>query len=455
MNHRVKRRDFLKAGLGASGLVVAESAAFFSPLDTSPGSQNQSNHPWWVTEVDKPTLAIDDKVYQRFDGKKTVLHSFREYIGPERSEKVRENASKFREKCRKENIAGYRLEDRALKNAAWRIRGTGGLNRGTRVWVRPEGRRSRPAQPEKWQGSPEEAANIIKRAARFYGASSTGVTLLDRRHIFSESYRSTVRFEFEEVDKPYQVEGEKLVIPEKCKYAIALCYRMSPATAALGPSALCDATSGLGYSRAEFLVASLSEFIRNLGYIAIPEVNDLGGSIPIAVDAGLGQLGRMNRLITPEYGPFVQVAKVLTDLPMAVDKPIDFGIKEFCTVCKRCAQACPSGAVSKKDEPDFEIRGEWNNPGHQAWYEDSVSCFQYWEEYDTYCSVCFQVCPWAKQDKTVLHSIIKAASAKIPALDGFFVSLDEKFGYGRQKDMERWWELELLEYGLDTISRKG
>ncbi len=69
--------------------------------------------------------------------------------------------------------------------------------------------------------------------------------------------------------------------------------------------------------------------------------------------------------------------------------------------------------------------------------------------------MCLAVCPWAKKDKTMIHDIVKAASAKIPALDGFFNTMDEAFGYGRKKSVEQWWKLDLPEYGIDTMQGKG
>jgi reductive dehalogenase len=176
--------------------------------------------------------------------------------------------------------------------------------------------------------------------------------------------------------------------------------------------------------------------------------------VAVAVDAGLGELGRTNRLVTPEYGPNVRLAKVLTDLPLAVDQPIDFGLLEFCKVCKRCAEECPAKCLSFDDEPSFEVRGGWNNPGHQAWFEDSPKCLAYWQESISGCSICIGVCPWSKKDKTQVHSIVKTASAKIHALDGFFTAMDEAFGYGRQKSAREWWSLNIPEYGIDTTPRK-
>jgi hypothetical protein len=57
--------------------------------------------------------------------------------------------------------------------------------------------------------------------------------------------------------------------------------------------------------------------------------------VPFAIEAGIGELSRLNKLVTPEFGPAVRLCKVFTDLPMACDTPIDFGL-EFCKKCKKC-----------------------------------------------------------------------------------------------------------------------
>ena len=449
MKRNFKRRDFLKAGIGGSGLIAAGGVA---PSAVSAASQNKKNpsvRPWWAKKIDKPVLAIDGTVYQRYDQHKNILNAYRVYTTEAHRQIIRKNKEAFMTAIREDDIPGYRREDRALMAAGWTLRGTGNMNKGLRSWVRPSrGGRSRPL-PEKWETSPEHAAKVVKRAARFYGAADTGIAVIDRRHIFSRSYG--VDIVFEEVDQPYDVKDEKAVLPEKVKYGIAVVVRMSPELASQAPTQLCDATTSLGYSRLEFTVGLLGEFIRNLGYIAIPSVNGLGSSIPFAVDAGLGEVGRTNRFISPVFGPAVQLGKVLTDMPMATDQPIHFSLKEFCEVCGRCAETCPSKAISFNKEPDFKVLGEWSNPGHQSWFEDCLKCYEYWEESNSYCSICIMSCPWAKQDKTIIHEIVKASSANFPFMDGLFISMDKTFGYGQQKDPDSWWDLDLLEHGIDTM----
>jgi epoxyqueuosine reductase QueG len=86
-----------------------------------------------------------------------------------------------------------------------------------------------------------------------------------------------------------------------------------------------------------FIAPSMARFIQELGYHAMPSGNDTALSIPMAVDAGLGELGRNGILITPKYGPRVRLCKVFTDLPLVHDKPVDLGVQAFCEICKKCA----------------------------------------------------------------------------------------------------------------------
>ncbi|UCE21670.1 MAG: reductive dehalogenase [Candidatus Aminicenantes bacterium] len=448
----MKRRDFFKYGLGSTGLAFGGGlASNVNPISPT-HNRNPHGHPGWVRKIDKPKLAVDDNVYSRFNSRKNVFGSFAKYYGMENLKELRQRSQEMTRRYYEEDRPGYRLEDRALADAAWVISRLGGLNRGTRSWTRMSISTPERRGVERYNKGPEEAARIIKSAARYFGAATVGITVLDRRHI--NSHERGKEIAFEPVEEPYENES-KLVIPEKCKYAIALSVQMSLDNLQCSSTAISSAGSSLGYSRCEFLVAGLAEFIRGLGYIAIPSVNDLGSSVAVAVDAGLGELGRTNRLITPEFGPYVRLCKILTDLPLMTDKPIDFGLMEFCKVCKRCAEACPSKCLSFDDEPSFQVKGEWSNPGHQAWFEDSPKCLAYWQESTSGCSICIPVCPWAKKDKTMIHEIVKASSAKIHVLDRFFASMDEAFGYGRAKSAKKWWDLNLPEYGIDTSQAKG
>jgi epoxyqueuosine reductase len=108
---------------------------------------------------------------------------------------------------------------------------------------------------------------------------------------------------------------------------------------------------------------------------------------------------------------------MVTDLPLAPTKPINAGIMQFCKVCKRCAEFCPSKALSFADEPTWDTRGPWNNPGHKAFFEDSTKCRAYWRQVGTNCGLCFAACPFATKNMAFYHSFRNALTSATPVFD--------------------------------------
>ena len=448
---KINRREMFALSFGSAagltlGRVLPEAA-------NAVWSGGPAERPWWVRKVDKPTTGIDDSTYKRFDSINNVFGSFHKYVGPERVAQLRKESSEKRARYFKEDRPGFTLRDRALADSAWALSRMGGLNRGLRSWNRIAVSGPEEYGVEPYNASPKEAAQTVKAAARYFGSALTGVAGLDRRHINARDYGREIVFE--KVDEPaYDQSSQRLTIPDKCKYAIAVSVQMSLEAVQCSPSGIGSAGSSLGYSRIEYVVGALAEFIRGLGYTAIPSVNDLGSSVAVAIDAGLGELGRTNRLVTPEFGPNLRLGKVLTDLPMEVDGPIDFGLRQFCRVCKKCAELCPSGCLSMDDDPGYEVKGPWSNPGHEGWFEDSTKCLAYWRQSTSGCSVCIGVCPFSKGDKTFIHEFVKAVSSSAPVFDGAIAAMDNIFGYGTQRDPAAWWRTEMPEYGINTTQGK-
>lgn len=61
-----------------------------------------------------------------------------------------------------------------------------------------------------------------------------------------------------------------------------------------------------------------------------------------AVSCGMGQMGRNNLLLTPEFGPHQRLCAIITEAPLEPDPRREF---ELCKDCGKCEQACPSGAL--------------------------------------------------------------------------------------------------------------
>ncbi len=218
---------------------------------------------------------------------------------------------------------------------------------------------------------PRRMSIFIKRAARLFGASMVGACKLNRDWIYAD------------VD-----------VPKRFKNVIVMAVEMNADGIATSPAVPAAAATGIGYSKMAFILSGVGEFIRNLGYEAVQCGNDTALSIPLAIDAGLGELGRNGLLITPQYGPRVRLCKILTDLPLEFDKPTEFGVKEFCKKCRMCAEHCEAGAISMDDEPNFEVACRSNNQGALKWYVNVERCYLYWCENGIDCSTCIKVCPY-------------------------------------------------------------
>jgi reductive dehalogenase len=302
-----------------------------------------------------------------------------------------------------EQKPGHTLPDHQLSEGAWTVMHSTKPGSGLLSWTRLTVKTPVELGVARYAGDPSETAKLIKTAARFYGAGLVGIAPMNETYVNlmqapDDPMQAPKPIDFDDVDMP-QANEKRFVIPRAMKWVVSIAIPMNRELLARAPTPLGDAASALGYSQSAFVVASLAEFLRGLGYQAIPSINDTAQSIPFAIDAGIGELGRLNKLVTPEFGPAVRLCKVFTDLPMAYDSPTNFGLANLCKRCKKCAGACPSRALSFDEDPSFTTRGPWNNSGHKAWFEDSYKCFQYWQRSGSACGICLTSCPYTNGDR--------------------------------------------------------
>ena len=252
-----------------------------------------------------------------------------------------------------------------------------------------------------------DTSKKIKAIAAYAGSDKTGITEIDRRWVYSSTCKNgeapgpaiSKPILFKKTDQPKETE-KALILPDSVRYAVVMLFVQPRALHQIDPATLANnASVNQGYSQMGIASVSLAQAIRSLGYVAIPCMNDTAMSVPLSIDAGLGELGRLGFLITPEFGPHVRIAKVLTNMPMATDKPIEFGVTEYCRDCGICARECPSGAISPDKEMTFEPppgADPCGNPGALKWYVDGKKCKRWWLESGGGCSRCVNVCPYTR-----------------------------------------------------------
>ncbi|MBI2986265.1 MAG: hypothetical protein HYY45_05805 [Deltaproteobacteria bacterium] len=184
---------------------------------------------------------------------------------------------------------------------------------------------------------PAKMACNIKEIARFLGADVVGITYLDQAYVYShraEGNAATGK-------KP----GDPIHLPHR--YAICLGFASDYYKFLSNNSRISDAEYGLGNIHTIPTTFMLASYIREMGYPARAQYYGTYelNPIPLAVNAGLGELGRHGMLIHEEYGSRLHLAVVTTDLPLAVDEPVDIGVEEVCKYCMKCARTCPSHSI--------------------------------------------------------------------------------------------------------------
>ncbi len=228
--------------------------------------------------------------------------------------------------------------------------------------------------------SPSKTSRLIKKIAHELGSVLVGIARLNPDWV----YKYPMRGRGFKPDEPVDV-------PEHWQFAIVVGTPMSWDAMLANPT---YGTSHDAYSKSRIAAYRLTSFIKTLGYAARPHTPGASYDLmvpPIMVDAGLGEQGRHSIVITPELGCNFRPAVVTTNLPLVPDKPIDFGVQDFCKTCKICAENCPSGAITMGEKED--IRGYLRYP------VCSEKCHNFWSSClgNTGCRLCIAVCPYTRK----------------------------------------------------------
>ncbi len=153
--------------------------------------------------------------------------------------------------------------------------------------------------------------------------------------------------------------------------------------------------------RLDLIASRLSNVLQRKGYRALPvpaskQVDDerlcavfshkMGAHL-----AGLGWIGKSCLLVTPEMGPRVRWASVLTDAPLT---PTGQPMEERCDTCAECVVICPVKAFTGQPFRENEPR--------EARY-DAGKCDRYFAQMKkkdaelAVCGLCLYICPYGRQ----------------------------------------------------------
>jgi epoxyqueuosine reductase QueG len=101
--------------------------------------------------------------------------------------------------------------------------------------------------------------------------------------------------------------------------------------------------------------------------------------------AGLGWVGKNCLLITPEFGPRVRLATVLTDAPLEAGSPLT----NRCGSCTKCVDICPAKAFTGRPFSPSEPRtARFKAALCNEYTEGRIKIYG-----DINCGLCVHVCP--------------------------------------------------------------
>ncbi len=255
----------------------------------------------------------------------------------------------------------------------------------------------------------------IKALALHLGAAEVGIARLDPAFVYSHVGRGP-----EPWGSPIRNEHH---------FAVVFSLPMDYAHVEAAPRLAITEESAREYLQGAVVSITLAAHIRGLGWPARAHIAGSNYQImlpPVAVDAGLGELGRFGYLISRRLGARVRLGAVTTDLPLVPDVPVRCGVQEFCEICRRCAENCPSGSIP--GGPRSVIRGI------AKWPLEVESCLAYWRWLGTDCGICMRVCPFS-HPRALVHDLVRAGIAR-SAFARRIALLGEDLFYGRRLTRE-------------------
>jgi len=370
-------------------------------------------------EVDKPTYDIVDTV-ERFDQRdETNIRVLLEPGSPEydayyawkpQNKDIDDELRRIRKRAYEKNWARNPINEQFLPATFYSMAVLGQPS----VVDGSVGSHMRPGGLEKVpKVDPLEMAHKLKGFGMYLGASKVRITKLKQEWVCSH---------YGDIFPGYSGQPTDDMNLENI---VCMAVPHNQAMKNIGRGMEQETEDGWIYTYASLISIIVAHYIRCLGFKArpLPSSNSPYLAVPVFVDAGIGEQGRHAFCVSKDIGCNWRPGAVATDMPLAVDKPVDFGLQDFCLKCKLCAEICPSKAIS--------FGGKEVHRGVRRWAFDGNACAKYWQQMGNSCGMCQAVCPWNHKDN-LLHNGIRELIQRFSFLRSAIIK-GEKLWYGEFK----------------------
>jgi len=250
-------------------------------------------------------------------------------------------------------------------------------------------------------------------------------------------------------------------IPYNHKYAIVMLIDQGYETmeGASGDDFISGAQSMRAYMRGAEIAGIMGDHLRANGFSSRSQTNADSDVIhtSLVLWSGLGELSRIGEVaLNPFIGPRLKTVVLTTDMPLEIDKPIDFGLQNFCSNCYKCARECPCDAISWGNKVMFN--------GYEMWKPDVERCTRdrLTNPKGLACGRCMKTCPLNKVvtwEGPLMTRIASWFGVNVrfmkPVLVPIAVWLDDWLGHGIRNPLKKWWlDMEIVD-GKVVEPRKG
>ena len=273
---------------------------------------------------------------------------------------------------------------------------------------------------------PAANARAIKSLAYFLGADLAGICEVPNYAWYS-----------------HRDDGSEVVPYHRYAVVMLIDQGFDTMEGASGDDWISGVQSMRAYMRGAEIAGMMADHLRGLGYSSRSQTNIDSDvlHIPLVLWAGLGELSRIGELVlNPFVGPRFKSVVFTTDMPLEVDKPIDFKLQYFCSNCFKCARECPCDAIPYGGKVMFN--------GYEIWKPDVERCTSYrlTNAGGAACGRCMKTCPLNKvvdRDGPILTRVASWCGVNAMWLKPFLVpiavKLDDMLGHGRINRIKKWW----------------
>lgn len=265
---------------------------------------------------------------------------------------------------------------------------------------------------------PEANAARIRALSHFLGADIVGITPAYEHTWYS-----------------HHMDGKPIEPYHKNAIVLVLDQSQETMSGSSGDDWISNSQSFRAYMRGAFLASVIAEHIRGLGWSARSHTvwEEDVQHIPLCIHSGIGELSRIGEtVLNPFLGPRFKDSIVTTDMPLAADKYVDFGLQDFCNKCTKCARECPCDAIPYGDKILFN--------GYEIWKPDVQRCANYriTNSAGSVCGRCMATCPFQTED-TLFNRALLWAGIHLPFARASLAKFDDWRGNGEMNPVKKWW----------------